>query len=111
MKCLDIIKNALLTVTDQVNHYYAVKKPDKFIVWAEDGQRGSVWADDVCEEQMIEGTVDYFTRQNKDKNVKKIQRALSDAGVVWRLSSVQYEHDTKYIHYEWVWEVCGDGAA
>ena len=36
------IKNALLTVGVPVSHYSADKKPDKYIVWAEDSQSGSL---------------------------------------------------------------------
>jgi hypothetical protein len=101
---LDVIESALLTVGVPVSHYLAEKKPDKYIVWAEDGQAGSDYADDEMQEQAIQGTVDYFTRIKNDPNVKKIQKALN--GICsWRLSSVQYEDDTRLYHYEWVFEI------
>lgn len=105
MDLLNIIPTALLTVTDNVGHYEAFKKNDKYIVWAEEGQANSVWSDNQMQNQAIQGTIDYFTKMEDDPNFDKIQNALSDAMVSFRLNSVQYEDDTKYIHYEWTWEI------
>ena len=96
---------ALASVVPDCNHFTAIKKPDKYIVWAEDGQADAEHGDDRMVEQTLIGTIDYFTRMEFDPNVKKIQKALNDIGVGWRLNSIQYEDDTKYIHYEWVWEM------
>lgn len=100
---LEVMKNALLTVTNNVGHYEALKKTDKYIVWAEDGQAGAEWSDDAMQEQAISGTVDYFTKTEYDPNFGAIQTAMNAAGVSFRLNSIQYESDTGYIHYEWVW--------
>lgn len=105
MQNLDALKNALLTVGPPVSHYAAAKQPDKYIVWAEDGQTDAVWADGSMQEQAIGGTIDYFTKTEYDLDVKKIQDALNTAGISYRLNSVQYETDTGYVHYEWVFEV------
>ena len=40
------IKEALLSVTDNVGHYEAIHKTDKYIVWAEDSEGSSVEGDD-----------------------------------------------------------------
>ena len=105
MQNLDALKNALLTVGPPVSHYAAAKQPDKYIVWAEDGQTDAVRADGRLQEQAIGGTIDYFTKTENDPNVEKIQDALNDAEISFRLNSVQYETDTGYVHYEWVFEV------
>lgn len=105
MANLDVIKNALLTVTQKVSHYTAPQNvTGPYIVWAEDGQADEVWADNRMQHQVIQGTADYFTKTENDPNVGKIQDALNDV-CSWRLNSIQYEEDTGYIHYEWVWEV------
>ena len=62
-------------------------------------------ANNKKEIQTIGGTIDYFTKQEEDPNVDKIQKELDNDGISYRLESVQYEEDTEYIHYEWVWEV------
>jgi len=101
---LDHIKNALLTVGVPAYHFEAAQQPDQYIVWAEDGQGDALWDDDGMCEQTITGTTDYFTRVENDPNLKKIKAAHNAAGLSWRLNSIQYEDDTKYIHYEFAWE-------
>lgn len=101
----DIIKNALLSTGIPVSHYSATKKSDKYIVWTEDGQSDALWADGKMVAQTIQGTIDYFTKSEYDRNVDKIQTALNDADIPFRLNSIQYEDDTGFIHYEWTWEV------
>lgn len=104
---LDAVKNALLTVGVPVSHYLAHKKPDQYIVWAEDNEADSVWADGKKQAQSIEGAIDYFTKTESDPNVQKIQNALNNGDISWRLNSVQHEKDTGFIHYEWVFSVSG----
>lgn len=99
------VAEALLTVTDNVGHYTALHQADRYIVWAEDSQGDTVWADGRMQEQVIQGTIDYFTRIESDPNFDGIQAALNDADISFYLNSVQYEDDTKFIHYEWVWSI------
>lgn len=102
---LNDIENALLSVTDNVGHYEAFEETDQYIVWAEDSQADSVWADDKMQEQALSGTTDYFTKTENDPNVKKIQNAFNSIEISWKLNSIQHEKDTGCIHYEWVWEI------
>ncbi len=104
---LQSLKTLLLTIGPPVFHYFASGQTDKYIIWAEDNQADAVWADGKMQEQVIEGTVDYFTKTENDTNVQKIQNALNNGQISWRLISVQYEEDTKYIHYEWAFQVTG----
>ena len=102
---IKIIRDTLLKVSDNVGHYEAVEKTDQYIVWAEYSEGSSVEGDNRKENQSIQGTIDYFTRTEFDPIVDDIQEALIDAEISFYLNSVQYEEETKYIHYEWVWEV------
>lgn len=106
---LKIIPEILLTVTDKVYHYEAMHVSDKYIVWAEDSEGSSLEADNYKAEQSIQGTIDYFTKEEFDKNVDEIQNALISNCISFYLNSVQYESlddsGSGYIHYEWVWEV------
>lgn len=99
------VRDALLKVTDNVGHYEALDKKDKYIVWAEDSESDSVEADGMKKEQTIQGTIDYFTKTDGDENVNKIQNELIGARINFHLSSVQYEEETGFIHFEWIWEV------
>lgn len=102
---LKIIPEVLKTVSDNVSHYEAFKKTDKYIVWAEDSEGSSVEGDDQKINQSIQGTIDYFTKEDMDPKADEIQKALIDACISFYLNSVQYEEETGYIHYEWVFEV------
>lgn len=99
------IRDALSTVSENVEHYEASNKSDKYIVWAEDMESDSLNTDNKKSIQVIQGTIDYFTKTEGDETVDKIQNALDNAKIPYSLSSVQYEDETNYIHYEWVWEV------
>lgn len=99
------IRDTLLPLGIPVSHYTANEKPDSYIVWAEDNQGAAQWADGRMENQAIEGTIHHFTRKEYDPMEDKIMDALNEAGISFRLNSVQYEDDTGYIHTEWVWEV------
>lgn len=102
---IKIIRDTLLKVSDNVGHYEAVKKNNQYVVWAEDSEGSSVEADNRKTNQSIQGTIDYFTRTEFDPAVDEIQKALADAEISFYLNSVQCEEETKYIHYEWIWEV------
>lgn len=106
---LKIIPDLLTTVIDEVYHYEAMHVDDKYIVWAEDSEGSSLEADNHKAEQSIQGTIDYFTKEEFDENVDKIQDALINSCISFYLNSVQYEsqddYGADYIHYEWVWEV------
>lgn len=96
------VKTALLTVTDEVYHYRRPPDPKAaYIVWAEDREEDSFSAGNRTEEQQIHGTVDYYTLHEFDANVDLIQTAFYNAGIGFRINSVQYEDETNLIHYEW----------
>ena len=102
---LQEIRDLLLTITPNVFHYFASGQTGNYIVWAEDSEGDSIHADDGKTEQVIQGTIDYFTKTENDPVATQIQDKLTENEISWRLNSVQYEQDTGYIHYEWVFEV------
>ena len=105
---LNNLKDLLLTIGLPVFHYFAANQTGPYIVWAEDGEGDTVHADGQKVERTITGTIDYFTKCENDPVVKQIEVALDGHdGLAWYLNSVQYEQDTGYIHYEWVFEIDG----
>lgn len=104
MKLSDL-RDLLLTVTQDTFHYHAHKKPDKYIVWAEDTESDSGHGDNHKTIQVIQGTIDYFTKMEFDPNFDLIQEKLNSIDIAWKLNSIQHEEETGYIHYEWVWEM------
>lgn len=100
-----IISEILKDIGAPVSHYKAMKKPDKYIVWAEDSEGSSVEGDDQKTAQSIQGTIDFYTKEDMDEIIDRIQEALVKNRVSFYLNSIQYEDETEFIHYEWVWEV------
>lgn len=102
------IGEGLRTITPNCTHYYRTNKFPA-IVWAESGEEDSFNSDNNKSEQRIIGTVDLFTKTEFDSLIDDVQSTLSSLGLTWALESVQYEDETKVIHYEWTWGVTFDG--
>lgn len=105
LPCLEKVREALLTVTENVGHYTAYDDSDRYIVWAEDMEVESMEVDNYKAGQTVEGTIDYFTKSEDDENILNIPKALNAARIGWELNSVQYEDETRFIHYEWLFRV------
>lgn len=90
-------------VTDAVSHGGRMKS-DRYFVWQEDGQNDLI-ADGIHAERAVTGSTDLFSRRELDPWKEQFEEALDGAGICWSLNSVQYEPETGYWHWEWVWEV------
>ncbi len=99
------LRDLLLTITPNVYHFDAGKATGNYIVWAEDGPGTTEHADDEVTCQGIQGTIDYFTKDEFDPMFDQIQAILNSSDLTWELNSIQHEKETGYIHYEWVFEV------
>lgn len=101
------IRDALVSVNGfPVYHYWRTVKDVPYCIWQEDGEGESIHSDNHKEEQVITGTIDYFTRKEYDENFEAIQRVLNELeNCGWNLSSVQYEEETNLIHYEWNFQI------
>ena len=94
-------------VTDQVSHMVRLSS-ERYFVWQEDGRNDFV-ADGIHVETAVTGTTDLFTRQEFDPWAAAFESSLEAHGIAWSFSSFQREDDTGFLHYEWNWEVTGDG--
>ena len=95
-----------LTAVEGLNVYHFERPEDftlPYAVWGEDGEDGSFHADNHKQDQVITGYVDFFTETEFDPLADSIQGAL-DGVCAWKLNSVQYEDETKLIHYSWEWK-------
>lgn len=101
---LQQIRDALIGVGIPVFHFLAQGQEAPYLIWGEDGSGQSLHGDGRLEGQVIQGTVDLYTRTECDPLMGRVQEALTDADIPWRLNSIQFEEDTGLIHYEWVWE-------
>ena len=88
-------------------HYGWSRAPEgDYGVYAENGSE-DFEANDIHIEQALTGTIDFFTRDDSGTPKRTIEAAIDQSGIVWRLNTVQFEPDTGYIHYEWVWGIYG----
>lgn len=100
---------AFAGITENCYHYWRPVKNLPCLMWAEMGEDNSFDADNHKAEQNIIGTCDFYTKTEFDPLIDEIQETLNEMGVEWMLSSVQYEDETKTIHYEWTWGVAFRG--
>nr|DAG72923.1 MAG TPA: hypothetical protein [Caudoviricetes sp.] len=90
-------------VTDSVSHSARLAS-DRYFVWQEDGSN-DLAGDNGHGETAVTGTTDLYTKQEFDPWADALGESLSSYGISWRLDNVQYEEDTGFYHYEWLWEV------
>lgn len=88
---------------------YHIRKPASvtapYCVWQEETEGQSHYSDNIKSEQVVELTVDYFTKTEYDSMIDSIQNAMNAAQISWQLESFQYEDETKLLHYEWLVKV------
>ena len=73
-------------------------------VWKEEGDT-SINSDNQRSERTLEGILDYYTLDDIDPALDKLEEAMSKMGASWKLVSVQHEDDTNLNHYSWDWSV------
>lgn len=101
---LDTLKAALEATGLPFAHFGWSKAPaGDYGVWTEDGANDLI-ADNAHAENLVEGTVDWFTRDDAMPAQPIIEAALTSAGCAWYLNSIQMEDNTGYIHLEWVFQ-------
>lgn len=103
MTWYETIIAAHTAVTDAVSHTLRLKS-DRYFVWQEDGSN-DLPADNSHAEGAVTGTTDLYTKMEFDPWADALGESLSAYGIAWELSSIQYEDDTGFYHYEWAWEV------
>lgn len=104
LSSLETVRDTLAALGN-FGHYEAVDTSQPYGVWAEDSESGKLVADNYKPGQTIQGTIDWFTKDEDDPMISAIPVALNGARIGWSLNSVQYEEETGYIHYEWLFRV------
>lgn len=88
-------------VTDAVSHGQRLKS-NRYFVWQEDGA-DDFQAGNRHVEKAVTGSTDLFTKREFDPWKEEFEVSLNNSRLSWRLESVQFEPDTGFWHYEWVW--------
>ena len=107
------LQNKLRTISDalgsiaglEVGHYEYFGEANCYCVWAEDREDSSVEGDNLKLEQAVQGTIDLFTKTEFDPIADAIQDALKANKISFYWNSTQYEDETGFIHFEWVWTI------
>lgn len=96
--------NVHKAVTDSVRHNERLQS-DRYFVWQEDS-RNDFEEGGRHMEKVMEGTTDLYTKKQFDPWVEQFEASLeADRTIAWYLNSIQYEEETGFHHYEWVWQV------
>lgn len=103
MSWQETIIAAHTAVTDAVSHGRRMQS-DRYFVWQEDAAN-DLGANNVHAERAVQGTTDLFSKSECDPWGPALESSFSAAGIAWYLNSVEYEEDTGFWHWEWVWEV------
>lgn len=90
-------------VTNAVSHNQRLKS-ERYFVWQEEGSNDQM-ADNRHVNRAMTGVTDLFTKQEFDPWAKAFEASLTESGITWQLYSIQYEEDTGFTHFEWVWAV------
>lgn len=82
-------------------------RPDTdYLVIDIDSEANSLEADGQKVNQAPQGTVDLFSKSNDRAVMMSVQNVLNAFdGCAWYLNSVQYEEDTRLLHWEWVFSL------
>jgi hypothetical protein len=102
---LNDLNKLLQTIIPNVYHYETLEEPGNYILWAEDGQGDTLYVDNKMQNQTIQGTIDYYTKEEFDPVFDLIQKTLNSTDLSWKLNSIQWEKETGYTHYEWIFEI------
>ena len=103
----DQLVEALRQLNIPVAEYAWDVRPDTdYLVIGIDGEANSLEADGRKINQSPQGTVDLYTYTNDRENMASVQNVLDTFdGCAWYLNSVQYEDDTRLLHWEWVFSL------
>lgn len=104
---LRYFKRIINQATDRVWHYERPRNEDfPWCVWTEYTEGESLHANNSKGVQPITVTVDYFTQEEFDPVIDRIQNTLNDAtGISFDLTDINYDEESRAIHYSWNVEV------
>ncbi len=101
------VEAALLSVSDNVGHFFPIDGNKTHIIYAEDTEASSQSGDNHKLAQAVQGTIDLYAKPDDVGMAEQIQEALNKSRISFSLNAVLFEDDqkTQYIHYEWLFEV------
>jgi hypothetical protein len=102
---MDELITALEATEYPFAHFAWARAPDgTYGTYSEDGLN-RLAGDNRSAEKALIVYVALFTRDDSETPRETVEAALDGIPCAWYLNTVQYEEDTRLIHYEWVCEV------
>lgn len=92
-------------ITYNVYHYWRPQMATPFIVWAETGEADGLHADNRKGEVLFSVTVDVYTQSEFDPLLDRVFEFFNGREIPFSLDNVDYEEDTKVIHYSFTCEM------
>lgn len=89
-------------------HYWRPMMQTPFLVWQETGEANGLSADNKKAEVVMGITIDVYTKTEFDPLLDKVYEFLNDRGIPFSMDSVDFEEDTKVIHYRYDCEMAVD---
>ena len=91
------LRDALVSIENlKVYHYWHPRLEAPYCIWAEEGEGDSIWTSNHLHEQVIAGSVDYFTKLEFDPVVDEIQDKLEiseyEEYIDWNKINTQLKH-------------------
>ena len=111
MKSLDElkqpIKEALLSVTENVGEFEPVDGTTTHVVFQLDTEPSSLSADNTKLEREINGSIDLYALHKDIGMADQIEQALNERQVIFHLNTILSGDGEKrqFIHFEWIFEV------
>lgn len=99
-KLLDLLKDTGIPFT---MYMWESKPTAPYGLLTIEGGADSTAGDDQIINQGIRGSIDLFAPDPGTTWPTQVQDAIN-GHVAWRLNSVQFEADTRLVHYEWLFE-------
>lgn len=82
-----------------VYHYWRPQMQLPFIVWAEEGEADGFHSDNRKSEVLMDVSIDVYTKTEFDTMLDKVFEFLNDSSIPFSIESVEFEEDTRVIHY------------
>lgn len=100
---LEPVKEALLSVSENVGRHTAIDETKTHIIYYEEGEASEVAGDNVKLNQSIQGVIMLYAKPNEMEMFDKVQAALNNADISFSYNTTQVENG--FIRYDWIFEV------
>lgn len=99
------LRNLGSSASYNVYHYWRPMMQTPFIVWTEEGEAEGFHSDNRKSEVIMDITIDVYTQTEFDPLLDEVFNFLNGASIPFSIDSVEFEEDTRVIHYSFSCEM------